>query len=234
MSTTDSTSSASASSVLTSLQKQTSTNNASTGTSGSALGKDSFLQLLVTQMQNQNPLSPQDNTAFVAQLAQFSSLESMQNLNTSVSSILSASQSSQALQASSLVGHKVVVTASTTQVDTSAGLTGSVNTTASSSSNTVGVYNSKGDLVRTIDMGTQSAGTNSFTWDGKDGDGNVVDAGVYTFKAVATINGTSTVMTTNLPATVNSVTLGSNGGEMTLNLAGVGSLALSKVQTIGI
>jgi len=57
---------------------------------------------------------------------------------------------------------------------------------------------------------------------------------VYSFKATADIKGTATAMTTNLPAKVNSVTTGVNGSEMMLNLAGMGSVALSKVQMIGI
>lgn len=233
MSTTDSTSGVS-SSVLSSLQKTTASTNSNTGTAGSALGKDAFLQLLVTQMQNQNPLDPQDNGEFVSQLAQFSSLESMTTLNDSVSTILSSYQSSQALQASSLVGRSVITQTGTAVVDTTKGLTGSVNVSSSSTSTTVGVYDSADKLVRTIDLGTQSAGKADFTWDGKDGDGVVVDPGTYTFKAVATIDGTSTVMSTNLPATVNSVSLSSTGGEMVLNLAGGTTVALSKVQTVGI
>ena len=222
------------STVLDSLQKTTSSTNTSTGTAGSALGKDAFLQLLVTQMQNQNPLDPQDNGEFVAQLAQFSSLESMQSLNDSVGTIVNNYQSSQALQASSLVGRSVIVQTGTAQVDPTKGLTGSVAVTASSSNTTVGVYNASGDLIRNLDLGTQAAGNASFTWDGKDNDGTVVDAGTYTFKAAATIDGTATAMSTYLPATVNSVTMGTNGGEMSLNLAGLGSVALSQVQTIGI
>ncbi|MEE3392242.1 MAG: flagellar hook capping FlgD N-terminal domain-containing protein [Lachnospiraceae bacterium] len=54
-------------------------------TASSKLGKDDFLKLLVTQMQYQDPLSPQDNTEYVAQLAQFSELEQMQNVSSSVS-----------------------------------------------------------------------------------------------------------------------------------------------------
>jgi flagellar basal-body rod modification protein FlgD len=73
---------------LKSLQKTDSKNSSTTGQAGSALGKDAFLQLLVTQMKNQNPLDPQDNGEFVAQLAQFSSLEGIQSLNDSVNGIL--------------------------------------------------------------------------------------------------------------------------------------------------
>ncbi|MGE8383417.1 MAG: FlgD immunoglobulin-like domain containing protein, partial [Pseudomonas putida] len=111
---------------------------------------------------------------------------------------------------------------------------GSVNLTSSSTSTSVGIYDKDDKLVRTIELGTQKAGSIDFTWDGLDDDGEVAAAGTYTFKATASIDGTATAMTTNLPASVTSVTMGSNGSEMTLNLAGLGSVALSKIQSIGI
>ncbi|WP_144959610.1 flagellar hook assembly protein FlgD [Pseudomonas oryzihabitans] len=208
-----------------------STSSSSSGTS--SLGKNDFLQLLVTQLNNQNPLDPQDNTEFVAQLAQFSSVESLQNLNTSVDSILSNYNSSQALQASSLVGRSVINAGSTSVVDTSTGMTGSVVLPSSGSNVAVGVYDSSGALVDTINLSATSAGTHSFTWDGKNGDGTTQASGTYTFKATASIEGTATALTTNLPNTVSSVTMGSTGSEMTLNLADGSSVALSKVTTIG-
>ncbi|MDU2066230.1 MAG: flagellar hook capping FlgD N-terminal domain-containing protein [Sporomusaceae bacterium] len=75
----------------------TTNTNSSTTTSNSALGKDDFLKLLITQMQNQDPTKPQDDTQMIAQLAQFSSLEQMQNLNATA----------QMAQATTLIG-KVV------------------------------------------------------------------------------------------------------------------------------
>ena len=81
---------------------------ASSATGNKALGKDAFLQLLVTQLKNQNPLEPQGNGEFVAQLAQFSSLEGITTLNDTVSGIAGSFGSSQALQASSLVGRSVI------------------------------------------------------------------------------------------------------------------------------
>ncbi|RRV07447.1 flagellar hook assembly protein FlgD [Pseudomonas sp. v388] len=213
------------------LQNPTPTTTDSTGT----LGKDAFLQLLVTQMKNQNPLDPQDNTQFVAQLAQFSSLESMQNLTSTVDSIASSYQSSQALQASSLVGRSVIIDAGSTTVDTSKGMTGTVVVPAASSLTTVKVYDAQANLVKTIDLGAKTAGGNSsFAWDGTLEDGTVAPSGNYSFAASATIEGTNTALTTYLPATVSSVTLGVNGAETTLNLASGTSVALSKVQTIGI
>ncbi|MHA5870741.1 flagellar hook assembly protein FlgD, partial [Pseudomonas aeruginosa] len=63
----------------------------------SNLGKDEFLKLLVAQLKNQDPMSPQQNGEFIAQLAQFSTVEGVQSLNKSMESILSNYQSSQAL-----------------------------------------------------------------------------------------------------------------------------------------
>ncbi len=204
-------------------------------TGSSSLGKDSFLQLLVTQMQNQNPLDPQDNSEFVAQLAQFSSLETMQNLSTSVDSISTMYQSSQALQASSLVGRSVTVDAGSTYVDTSKAMTGSVVLPSSSTDTAVKIYDSTGtNVVRTIDLGTQAAGTTSFSWDGKDDSGTALAAGNYSFVANGSLNGTATTLSTYLPATVNSVTMGTTGSDMTLNLAGGTQVALAKIKQIGI
>ncbi|MFK3943572.1 flagellar hook assembly protein FlgD [Pseudomonas monteilii] len=205
-----------------------------TGASEKALGKDAFLQLLVTQMQHQNPLDPQDNSEFVAQLAQFSSLEGISSLNESVTSISGALGSSRALQASSLVGRSVVVQNDKAVVDTTKSLNGSVVVPQSVSDATVTVSDANGKVVKTIDLGAQSAGNASFIWDGTNNSGEKVDPGTYSFSAKTTVDGTSVALSTLLPATVTSVTLSQTGGEMMLNLSGVGQVALSKVQTIGI
>lgn len=241
MSVTSTTSSLSLNDILanSSVTTSTATDGLAAATSGATgsqtLGKDAFLQLLVTQLKNQNPLDPQDNSAFVAQLAQFSSLEGITTLNDTVSSIASNYSSSQALQASSLVGRSVIAQTSTVQVDDpSKGVTGSVNLTSSIASGTVTITDANGNVVKTIDLGSRAAGSASFKWDGTDTSGTQVAAGTYTVKASAPIDGVATDLATYLPATVNSVTLSQTGGELTLNLAGLGSVALSKVQTIGI
>lgn len=208
----------------------------STAATGSqSLGKDAFLQLLVTQLKNQNPLSPQDNGAFVAQLAQFSSLEGINTLNDSVNSISSNFSSSQALQASSLVGRSIITQTDKALVDTSKSMTGSVAVTAATGNVAVKITDANGNVVRTLDLGAQSAGTSDFIWDGKNDAGEVAPAGTYTFAATTKNDaGDSVALTTSLPATVTSVTLSKTGGEMLLNLAGgMGSVKLSQIQTIG-
>ena len=220
---------------------KTATDNSSVGdaaksaTGNQSLGKDAFLQLLVTQLKNQNPLSPQDNGAFVAQLAQFSSLEGINTLNDSVNAISSNFSSSQALQASSLVGRSVITQTDKAMVDTSKSMTGSVAVTAATGNVSVKITDKDGNVVRTIDMGAQSSGNSSFVWDGKNDAGETAAPGTYTFNATTKNDkGDSVALLTSLPATVTSVTLSQTGGEMLLNLAGgMGSIKLSQIQTIG-
>ncbi|MCF1488661.1 flagellar hook assembly protein FlgD [Pseudomonas sp. AA27] len=198
-----------------------------------ALGKDAFLKLLVTQMQHQNPLDPQDNGQFIAQLAQFSSLEGIQTLNSSVNSIISGMGSSQALQASSLVGRSVIVQNDKALFDPKESLNGQVVVPQNITDGKVTIKDKDGNVVKTIQLGEQKKGTADFIWDGTNDKGEKVEAGTYSFTATTTVDGKSQEMYTMLPAKVTSVSF-QNGGEMMLNLAGIGKLGISKVQTIGI
>ena len=241
MSVTDSTSGLTLNQVLANSAQAKTTDTSLAGASkavagSSSLGKDSFLQLLVTQLKNQNPLDPQDNTAFVAQLAQFSSLEGITTLNDSVNSITGGLQSSQALQASSLVGRSVIVQTGEALVDTASEkpFNGTVVVKEADTKPTITITDADGELVRTIQMPAQKAGNVDFTWDGKNDDGELMPKGNYTFTASSKTDTTTTALTTYLPATVNSVTLSKTGGEIMLNLAGLGSIGMSKVQTIGL
>ena len=65
---------------------------AESSTRANSLGSDAFLKLLVVQLQNQDPTSPQSNTEFIAQLAQFSSLEQLQSMRTTLDTIAAALQ----------------------------------------------------------------------------------------------------------------------------------------------
>jgi len=241
MSVTDSTSGLTLNQILANSARTTTTDTsvgaASRAVTGNqSLGKDAFLQLLVTQLKNQNPLDPQDNTAFVAQLAQFSSLEGITTLNDTVTSLSGGLQSSQALQASSLVGRSVIVQTGEAYVDPSSGkpFNGTVVVKDADSRPTITIKDADGEVVRTIDLGVQKAGNVDFTWDGKDANGELLEKGSYTFSASTKTDAGTTALTTYLPATVNSVTLSKTGGEIMLNLAGLGSIGISKVQTIGL
>ena len=195
------------------------------------LGKNEFLNLLVAQLNNQNPLEPQGNGEFIAQLAQFSQVEGIEKLNTSMGSLLSGYQSSQALQASSMVGRKVIIPTDKAVVDTSESFKASLLLPTSSSNVYVNVYDRAGTAVSRVNMGEQAAGNVSFIWDGKDASGYLLPPGTYKFEAQASYQGETKGLQTMLPANVDSVTLG--GSELMLNLAGLGTVPLSQVQVIG-
>ena len=200
------------------------------------LGQAAFLELMITQMNNQNPLSPQDNSEFVAQLAQFSSVEGLERLNNSFNSFMS----NNALQASSLVGRSVTVESDTSTLVKGGIITGSVDLTYPTNDMKVSVYDSAGALVQQIPVGEVPKGEAVFRWDGQNlelngdlldweaGD-NAAAAGKYRFEITATQNGKSEALDTSLSANVNSVTIGENGA-LILNLAGIGAVDAKDVK----
>ena len=98
-------------------------------------------------MNNQNPLNPQDNSEFVAQLAQFSSVEGITKLNTQMEGMATSFQSSQALQASALVGRDVLVPMEKTLVQSGGTVTGAIDVASATSQLSLNVYNESGALV---------------------------------------------------------------------------------------
>ncbi|WP_285275498.1 flagellar hook assembly protein FlgD [Halopseudomonas bauzanensis] len=201
---------------------------------GDELGKNEFLELLVAQLNNQDPLAPQENGEFIAQLAQFSTVEGIEKMNSTIDAMASSFQSSQALQASSLVGRTVVIPTDQAMIDPQAGFTGQLALPQASGAVLVNVYDEAGSMVSTINLGAQEGGIHEFAWDGTDASGNVLPAGKYRFEAQASVNGETVQLATLLPANVDSVSLGvGHGGEMVLNLAGLGSIGLSEVFSIG-
>jgi flagellar basal-body rod modification protein FlgD len=216
----------------------TTSNSAATaaGVNGAAtLGGTNFLTLMLAQLKNQDPTSPVDSNTFLTQLAQLSEVQGINTLNTSFSSLSTAMTSAQTMQASSLLGHQALVTSSTATTATAgAAVSGAVTVPQTTSDVTLQITNAAKQVVKTIDLGAQSAGNASFTWDGKTSTGNAAPAGTYTLSA--TYGGqtqTSAAATTAVSGVVDSVSMGAAGtGAMTLNVAGVGSVAISALQQI--
>ncbi|MDB6061237.1 MAG: flgD [Verrucomicrobiaceae bacterium] len=221
------------SAIIAALNKKNAATTSATGTTDSspALGQDAFLKLLITQLKNQSPLDPQDNTAFVAQLAQFSSLQGIQNLNTTMTGLASGMQSSQALQASALVGRTVEVKSGSAYLSTDSVIRGTMSLDNSTADLQLKIYDSTDKLVMQKDFGAQAAGDLPFAWDGTNSAGTVQAAGTYKFVVTSNDSGKSAAVTTYLGANVNSVTMGANQ-TVTLNVNGVGQVALSDVKDI--
>jgi len=202
-------------------------NNAAT------LGGTDFLTLMLAQLKNQDPTSPVDSNTFLTQLAQLSQVQGITQLNTSFGALSSSLTSSQALQASSLLGHQALVNSTTANLAANGTVTGAVNVPQNTSQVLLTVKDASGVLVRQINLGAQSTGLASFSWDGKEGDGSQAPAGTYTLSAQyagATSGGTAA--TTLVNGTVESVSMGAGSTGLTLNVSGLGSVPFSSVQQI--
>lgn len=131
------------------------------------LGRDAFLELMVAQMNNQNPLEPTDNQAFVAQLAQFSTVEGLDKLNTTTESLSSRFNSVSALQATSMVGQSVIVDGNKTGLLMTGGIVSGYTELQSSTADIqLSIETKNGQLLETIPLGTHAAGAMSVRWDG--------------------------------------------------------------------
>ena len=139
---------------------------------------------------------------------------------------------SQALQAANLVGHTVLAQSDTGYFDGTAPLGGVLELGAAAGSVQIDITDASGQLVRRIDLGQQPPGTVRFDWDGRNSDGDIMDAGQYQISSRVVRGANIESVPTFIRANVESVTLGRFGGGMTLNLTGGGSLSLSQVYQI--
>jgi flagellar basal-body rod modification protein FlgD len=154
-------------------------------TGRNAVTKESFLQLLITQMRYQDPLSPMDNQEFLAQLAQFSSLEQMQNLNDKYDSSMALTQSLNNSAAAGLIGRQVRASGDTLSLGSSGGVEVGYYLQADAAEVSISVTDSTGKIVRGLTSTDGGSGSHRLTWDGRDDAGSRLPAGSYTFKVTA-------------------------------------------------
>lgn len=195
------------------------------------LGQTEFLDLMLTQMQNQDPLNPMESGDFLAQLAQFGTVNGITELQNSFSVLADQLQSNQALQASTLVGRSVLVEGDSAEHIQGSQFKAAVNTDTSVDQLLVNIVDASGQQVQQLNLGAQSPGSVNFVWDGKDVDGNEVPNGTYSIQAIGQAAGDQFSLNTLVNAKVESVTLG-NGSEPLLNLGSAGLVSISQVSEV--
>lgn len=198
-------------------------------TSTTQEAQDRFMKLLVTQMRNQDPLNPLDNAQVTSQLAQLSTVSGIDKLNTTLQALQSSYQTSQTLQATSMIGHGVLVPGSTIELADSKAIFG-VEMPDAADKVKVTVRNAAGVAVRTFDLGSQSAGVVPLAWDGKTDGGTTAPDGAYKFE-VSAVRGDENIAATPLSfGSVVSVTTGAAGVKLTL--PGLGNVNFADVKQI--
>ena len=149
------------------------------------LGKDDFLKLLVSQLQNQDPLNPMESTEFTAQLAQFSSLEQLTNMNKSLDYLLLYQTSINNAQAVGFIGKTVKASGNSISVEDGAPDQVQFDLAGDAAEVNVFIYDASDNLIKTINCGSLSDGEQSIEWDGTNDDGEAVSDGTYTFEVSA-------------------------------------------------
>jgi flagellar basal-body rod modification protein FlgD len=219
---------------LSSLNGTGSTQTVSNTGVSSSDNEQRFLKLLVTQLNNQDPLNPMQNAELTSQLAQMSTVSGIEKLNSTLSGLVNQTGSNQVLQAASLIGYNVLSPGD--QIATSAPKDGeeptpvpfAVQLPGSAGDVQVKIVDASGRTVRTIEMGSLPEGVNAVTWDGKADDGSAVPAGSYRFTVAATNDGTQVSATALTFAQVAAVKQGANG--VLLELANGRSVSLDDVR----
>ena len=157
---------------------------------------DRFLKMLVTQLQNQDPLNPMDNAQITSQMAQINTVNGIETLNATVQGLNGQFVQMQALQGAALVGHDITVQGNRVALDGKAGAeigSGGFELAATADQVKVEILNPAGRVVDTLNLGAQAAGRHGFEWAAK----NVADAADYRFRISAT-KGAATVSSTSL------------------------------------
>ncbi|WP_411391774.1 flagellar hook assembly protein FlgD [Pseudomonas sp. MPB23] len=218
------------SSVLSTMNSTSTTAESSTSASDEL--QDQFLTLLTTELQNQDPTDPMDNSEMVTQLAQISTISSIEDVTSTLEGISGQISASETLQASALVGNGVLIDGNTIQVDDGVTTAFGVTLDSDADSVTVTIKDSSGTVVRTLDEGEMSAGTQSLSWDGLQDDGTTAADGAYTFSISATSDDVAVASTALKYALVTGVTTDSSNA-VALDLGGVNeNVALSDISLV--
>jgi len=179
---------------------------------------NTFLQLLTTQLQNQNPLDPLDTNQFTQQLVEFASVEQQVDMNTNMQTLISMQQTTQATSALQLVGSTVTVggNSATLSNATSTPATWSLTAPTPATAN-ITVTSSAGTTAYTGTLAL-NAGTQSFTWNGTGNNGQTWPDGTYTLSINATgANGQAVQVSTQVQGVVSGVNLTQNPPTLTVS-----------------
>lgn len=212
------------------VQKLMQSSTSSTTDASSAAGiEDRFMTLLVTQMQNQDPLNPMDNAQLTSQLAQINTVKGIDSLNATMEKLLSSYSDALSMQSSSLIGKNILSAGNKLPLGES-GAIGGFNLAGDVDQAVVTITNSQGVKVNQLSLGELKSGVNDFYWDGKDAAGNALAQGNYNFSVAASQGGKDVSASALQLGMVSALVRSSNGFQ--LELLGGSQLDFGAVQQV--
>jgi len=196
------------------------------------LDKDDFLNLLITQLQNQDPLNPTDSVEFTAQLAQFSSLEQLGNVNDNLKELKNFQASINNSQAVSLIGKTITANGNFIRLTADGPVECNFKLDDDAALVVANIYDSTGEFVKAVESQNMTGGSQSLFWDGTDKNGNRVPDGNYTFEIMAAdVNGKDVDATTFFTGVVDKVTFENNASFL---ISGSQKIALGDVVEVAV
>jgi len=197
------------------------------------LDRNAFLRLFTTQLQNQNPLDPMKNEAFVAQLAQFSSLEATTRMSDSLDQFVTSQSTEKVMRGASLIGKNVFVSGATVNQPGGQAIEGMLNLEEMADSVMLQVVDrNSGQIVNAMDLGPQMAGDVEFAWNGGNFQGEAAPAGDYVFLAEMTQGEISKQIPVLAEAKVKGVSWNDEIGQVLLEIADGQAVPLSEIKRI--
>ena len=196
------------------------------------MGKSEFLTLFTTQLQNQNPLDPVNNEAFVAQLAQFSQLEATTNMANSLETLSKSVKGERFMAGANLIGKQVTAPMGNARYTPGQTISGLISLPTGADRVSLDVYDSGNNKVYSQALGRQMPGDLKLSWDGSLQDGGMAAAGTY--RVVATVSSLGKVTTTPIstPMTVKSVTYSPADDDLIVEVEGGATVPLSQLSRI--
>ncbi|MBI3529248.1 MAG: flagellar hook assembly protein FlgD [Betaproteobacteria bacterium] len=210
------------------LQSTLGASTAKASTSSAADAQDRFLKLLVTQMQNQDPLNPMDNAQVTTQLAQLNTVTGIEQLNKTLGQMAASSAAQQSLQAAMLVGREVLVAGNQISFSGQPVRFG-VDLPQAVDGMTIDIADSKGNVVESFQTGAQPQGATTLEWDGLDASGTALPAGKYVVSAKASSGSAAVTATTLISGKVQSVGSAADG-SIQLQLSGAGNVGIADIK----
>ena len=196
----------------------------------SVLGQEDFLKLLTAQLQYQDPMKPMENGEFMGQMAQFSTVSGITEMGESIDSLVNIYQGQQMSNSAAMIGKQALVDGNWAQLK-GGELGGAIDLTTAANDVRIDIKSDTGEVMASLGLGSQLAGTKEFTWDGVMEDGTQAPEGSYYLSATAIKDGVTSVPSMQVYGTVNSIQL--KGGEVTLNVSGQGNVSINNVKRIG-
>jgi len=196
------------------------------GATSAKEASERFLKLLVTQLQNQDPLNPVDNAQMTSQMAQISTVSGIEKLNTTVSDMTSQFMQMQVMQGASLVGKDVIVKGDQ-MVVADGKASGTYELAAGAKSVKVEVLSAAGNVVDTLNLPAQTAGRHDFDWPAG---ANFQQSDGFRFRVTGLSGNTPVTATTLVRDKVDAVNTG--GSSLTLELANTGHVAYSAISAV--